>query len=664
MKGFERMKEMKIETTKYTKYTKKNARMRKCISCTSCISWFKNILPLAIVGFAFAVNAATGMSEEFRIDLSGMGPWEMRTARASEAIRYSTAWVDGAAADATAVVDVNGVMLSSVAGSGAVTWTPERNGTYTLTHKVMSGDEQVGETLTATFVVEGLNPEEPVISPDSGTTFEGSLTVSMSCPTDGATIHYTTNGVEPTAESPVYKRFRIYGKTTVKAVAEKNGMLSEVVTAEYALGQCADPVISLADGASFAHSNQVVSIAWNNDGILRYTLDGTDPTPESPVYEAPFSVNESVVVKAKVFSEAFFDSAVVVANLVRSWERVSTPVIDAAATFRGSKTKVAIACATEGAVVRYTLNGSVPDVNSAIYTEPFYVTGSCVIKAYASKEDYLDSAMASQTVEKVWGIGDTMGNPDQEFSTAGSNGLGWTRVVDATAPNGEAMRSGAIAHGQTSTLSTTVTGPGTLTFSWRTSCEEDELHEWDHAEFAVDGVVRLVLDGVTGWRNEAVAIAEDGVHTIEWRYVKDDMESEGEDAAWVAGFGWTPKQGETQTTDVHVPYAWIKDWYPEIVDGYDAFESAAKATAANGRDKVWECYVAGISPVDPAAKFTAKIEMKDGCPIVTWEPDLNAGGEAIRVYKVYGSETLVNGGNWQYPTNSLHRFFKVKVEMP
>ena len=27
-------------------------------------------------------------------------------------------------------------------------------------------------------------------------------------------------------------------------------------------------------------------------------------------------------------------------------------------------------------------------------------------------------------------------------------------------------------------------------------------------------------------------------------------------------------------------------------------------------------------------------------------------------------ETLENGGEWQYPTNSPHRFFKVMVEMP
>ena len=48
---------------------------------------------------------------------------------------------------------------------------------------------------------------------------------------------------------------------------------------------------------------------------------------------------------------------------------------------------------------------------------------------------------------------------------------------------------------------------------------------------------------------------------------------------------------------------------------------------------------------------------------VSWSPNLNTNG-MMRTYKVYGSETLENGGEWQYPTNSLHRFFKVMVEMP
>ena len=112
-----------------------------------------------------------------------------------------------------------------------------------------------------------------------------------------------------------------------------------------------------------------------------------------------------------------------------------------------------------------------------------------------------------------------------------------------------------------------------------------------------------------------------------------------------------------------IPYAWLLQNDSEIVDEFDAYEAAANATAANGFNKVWECYVTGISPTNEAAKFSAKIEMKDGAPVVTWKPDLNTNG-IVRIYKVYGSETLENGGEWQYPTNSLHKFFKVTVEIP
>ena len=57
--------------------------------------------------------------------------------------------------------------------------------------------------------------------------------------------------------------------------------------------------------------------------------------------------------------------------------------------------------------------------------------------------------------------------------------------------------------------------------------------------------------------------------------------------------------------------------------------------------------------------------MRGNEPLITWEPDLNENGtKSERLYKIYGSETLDGGGDWQYPTNSLHRFFKVTVEMP
>ena len=585
-----------------------------------------------------------------------------RVAAASEAIRYSTAW-ETTASGATAVVAVNGTTLKSATGTGSVTWTPTRNGTYTLTHKVMNGSTQVGETLSSTFVVEGLVPENPVFSPVSGTTFDSSLTVSLSCASEGATIHYTTDGSEPTMESPVYKRFRISGKTTVKARAfYENGEGSEVVAAEYAFGRCADPKIASAGGENFAHSDNRVSITVKGkaaeDQVLRYTTDGSDPTEASPVYEGSFTISESMVVKAKVFSDLFFDSNIVTANLTRVWENVATPVITMPDSFAGAKVKVSIACATPGAVVRYTTNGNDPNSHSTKYTGPFAVSEGCTVKAYAVLSDYLNSEIASKTVVKVYGIGDTMGAPDHVFTTSGD--AEFVKVTDATATLGESMKSGTIGNEQTSVLSTTVIGSGTLSFRWKTSCEADELHEWDHAAFAVDGETIACLDGKTDWTAVSQRIDGEGEHTVTWTYVKDDAESEGEDCVWVADYAWQSDFTETQTTDVPVPYAWLREKCVDVVDEYAVYERVAKARAENPTYTVEECYVAGLDPENPQAEFSADIRMDGMTPVVTPVPDL---GET-RLYKVWGKAQIDSDESWVTPVVDDHHFFKITVEMP
>ena len=119
----------------------------------------------------------------------------------------------------------------------------------------------------------------------------------------------------------------------------------------------------------------------------------------------------------------------------------------------------------------------------------------------------------------------------------------------------------------------------------------------------------------------------------------------------------------TQTTEVPVPYSWLRQYCPEISDEYEAYEVAAKATAANGYNRVWECYVAGISPTNETAKFTAAIEMVDGVPQISWSPNLNTNG-IERTYTIWGKTNLMDGVEWECPTNSAHRFFKVTVEMP
>ena len=63
----------------------------------------------------------------------------------------------------------------------------------------------------------------PVIAPEGGY-FMGSQDVTITCPTDGATIYYTTNGTTPTASSTPYtSSFTLNSNATVRAVAVKTG---------------------------------------------------------------------------------------------------------------------------------------------------------------------------------------------------------------------------------------------------------------------------------------------------------------------------------------------------------------------------------------------------------------------------------------------------------
>ena len=515
-----------------------------------------------------------------------------------------------------------------------------------------------------------LNPEPPEISPASGTIINGvSLSISMSCVSEGAVIHYTTDGTEPTVESPVYSRFKISEKTTIKAIAMfPNGAQSGVVRAEYAKGTCENPTISPADQTEFDHSNlQVILQKIGDEGILRYTLDGSDPTEESNAYDAPLSISESTIVKAKVFSDTFFDSDVITANLIRKWLRVETPSIIAQSEFTGTETMVSISCATEGASIWYTLDGGEPNAHSTKYKAPFYIQNGCVVKAVAAKSDYRVSETATFTVAKNWCIGDSMGMPDHVFTT--SSEAPFTRVIDVSSATGESMRSGTIGNSgeimvyNKTILSTKVQGPGTVCFSWKASCEQDDEYEWDHAEFSIDGAVVDRTHGITGWQNQSFEITLPGEHTLAWTYLKDNEESAGEDCIWVSAFNWTPAEPYTHESSVNVPYEWITKYYPHTIKEYEHFEAKVRQPSSNPLYTVEDAYVIGLDPTDAHSKFFASICISNGIPYVSWTPNLNTNG-INRIYKVFGRESLNNSAEWQYPTYSHHRFFRVMVEMP
>ncbi len=81
-------------------------------------------------------------------------------------------------------------------------------------------------------------------------------------------------------------------------------------------------------------------------------------------------------------------------DLVPSTESVATPTFSPeAGTYTEAQT-VTISCATENATIYYTVDGTTPDMNSTVYSEPLSITETTTVKAIAVKEGFIDSEVA------------------------------------------------------------------------------------------------------------------------------------------------------------------------------------------------------------------------------------------------------------------------------
>ncbi|MCI9615657.1 MAG: hypothetical protein HFG93_10945 [Dorea sp.] len=178
------------------------------------------------------------------------------------------------------------------------------------------------EPTTTTNSTNRLVAKPPIITPEDGTEFYESQEVTITHKLDGMTIYYTTDGTEPTLESPIYTEpFEITDTTTIKAFAVKNNMDdSEVATATLTLKlrDVKKPVIDPEGESEFTGSRLVEITCETEDATIYYTVDGSDPTTESKKYTEPFRVSTTTVVKAIGVKEGLNNSEIATATLNKS----------------------------------------------------------------------------------------------------------------------------------------------------------------------------------------------------------------------------------------------------------------------------------------------------------------------------------------------------------
>lgn len=144
----------------------------------------------------------------------------------------------------------------------------------------------------------------PTFSLAAGNVAEGTE-VSIACATEGATIHYTTDGTDPDANSTVYTDPIVIDKAmTIKAIAVKEGMSnSDIVEAAYKI-IVATPMFDPAPGA--VKKGTEVTITCATEGaILMYQVNDDIQEGASPVTVV---INEATTIEVIASKDGYVDS--------------------------------------------------------------------------------------------------------------------------------------------------------------------------------------------------------------------------------------------------------------------------------------------------------------------------------------------------------------------
>ncbi len=248
----------------------------------------------------------------------------------------------------------------------------------------------------------------PVFSLKEGR-YNGTQSVALTSTTQGALIYYTLNGVVPSKENGFLysSTIEVAVDTTIKAIAVNTGMLdSAVAEAKYFITQLPPEPLPVAAlefnpaAGTFDSTQQVEIICATPGATVYYTLDGSAPTKESMKCVGTITISASANFKAFAVKDGMKDSPVAEAEYVILIP-VATPIFrPVGGTVYTSTQEVEITCATPGAEIYYTLDGSAPTKDSLKYENPVIVSKTTIIKAIAVK----DGMRASEVKEANYPI--------------------------------------------------------------------------------------------------------------------------------------------------------------------------------------------------------------------------------------------------------------------
>jgi len=251
--------------------------------------------------------------------------------------------------------------------------------------------------------------------PSTGGTVPFGTTVTLQCATEGATIVYTLDGTEPSADNgtptngipyPAGATIEIKSNVTIRAIATKFDMNNSLVTnftynLQTQITQLA-PVTAVSKSVTATGTGTTVEVTLSAEpnAQIYYTLDNTPATGSNGrLYSAPIILTKptaaaSITISAVATKTGMSDSVPATFTYTSMPTVTANPTPQSGAVASG--TKVTLSCPTADKIT-YTLNGSDPTAGSTVYTAAIPVTADTTIKAIGVKAGFFDSNVATFT---------------------------------------------------------------------------------------------------------------------------------------------------------------------------------------------------------------------------------------------------------------------------
>lgn len=170
-------------------------------------------------------------------------------------------------------------------------------------------------------------------------------------------------------------------------------------------------------------------------------------------------------------------------------------------------------------------------------------------------------------------LGTAVNAPSLTWTTSGDSA--WFGQSTTSHDGVSAAQSGVVINNQSSTMQTTVTGPGTLSFWWQTAANDFNFD----LEFDIDGGYYDDIGGNTSWTQDTFTVSP-GSHTLTWT-VTANSSTDPTDTGWVDQFVFTPGQAVAITAN------------PFNQTNYPGYTVALYAQASGSGPLSWQWYKVG-----------------------------------------------------------------------